>query len=570
MTRLVIDPVSRIGGHLRLEVEVTQGAVSDAWTSGTMYRGIERILEGRDARDAWLYAQRVCGTCGIAHAIASVRAVENAIGVTIPRNARLLRNLMAGTQLVVDHAAGFYLSQSLDWVDMASALDADPAATSILARSLSDWPNSSPAYFKAVQQRLATVLRSEQPGPFAHAYWGHPAYAMPPTSSLVVAAHYLEALDWRRSMMRAQVILGGKSPHPQTFLVGGMALAPDWGGPTRPSPGEHLWDLETKSPAALSADGLSEVGTLIDQARSFVEQVYVPDVVSIMKEYGGWARIGRGIGHYLAFGEFPEDDSGRPTLLLPRGRIMGRDLSSVVQVGQTGVGESVDHSWYASGADDGALSNPLDGRTEPRYAGPKPPFATLAGFDRYSWVKAPRYEDDPMEVGPLARLLVASVADAGDAPGALSRAVSQIGLGPEALFSTLGRTVARAVESQVVANRLGAWLADLKENLAVGDLAIADISRWDVETWPRDAQGFALGESARGAVGHWVSIRDHRIERYQIVDATTWNGSPRDRRGRRGAMEQALIGSPVVDPDRPVEILRTVRSFDPCLACAVH
>jgi len=570
MTRLVLDPISRIDGHLRVEVELANGAVTDAWTSGTMYRGLERVLEGRDARDAWLIAQRLCGTCGTAHAQAAVRAVERALGLRIPTNARLLRNLLAGTQLVVDHAAGFYLQQALDWIDLASALTADPGATSSLARSLSDWPNSSAAYFKAIQQRLGTVLRSSQPGPFANASWGHPAYVLRPEANLTVAAHYLEALDWRRRIMRGHVILGGKSPHPQTYLVGGMSLAPEWGGPARPVPGAHLWDLQRQSPSGLSADGLAELGSLIAEARTFVEQVYLADVLSIMKEYRGWAKIGRGIGHYLAFGEFPEDDSDRPALALQRGRIMDGDLSGVVAVGEMGVGESVDHSWYTSGAQDGDLRHPSEGRTEPRYAGPRPPFATLAGFDRYSWVKSPRYEDDPMEVGPLARLLVSTVSGASDIRNALGDATARLGLEPEGLFSTLGRTVARAVEAQVVVGRLGAWLGDLRENLASGDLAIADITMSDVATWPHDAAGWAIGESPRGAVGHWVSIRDHRIERYQIVDATTWNGSPRDTRGRRGAMEQALIGTPVADPDCPIEILRTIRSFGPCLSCAVH
>ena len=570
MTRLVIDPVSRVGGYLRVEVDVKSGVVVDAWVTGTMYRGIERIIEGRDPRDAWLFAQRVCGTSGPGHALASVRAVENALGIRIPRNARALRNLLVGTQLVVDHAAGFYQMQAFDWVDVAAALEADPTGTSSLARSQSDWPNASPAFFKATQQRLARVLHSAQPGPLADGPWGHPAYALRPESDLVVVAHYLEAFDWRRRMMRIPVILGGKSPHPQTYLVGGMSLAPEWGGPVRPATGGHMWGLEALSPGPLSSESLSEVAALIADVKTFVDQVYVPDVISIMQRYGDWGRLGGGIGHYLAFGEFPEDDSDRPARLLPRGRIMGRDLSNVVQVDQSGVGESVDHSWYASGAEDAALRHPWESRTEPRYSGPRPPFTSLDGFDRYSWVKSARYEDDPMEVGPLARLLVASAADAGDAGRALAMAISAGGLGPEARFSTLGRTVARAIEAQVVANRLSAWLSDLKDGLATGDLAVADISMWDTGTWPSQAQGWALGETQGGAVGHWVTIRDRRIEHYEIVDATTWNGSPRDTRSRRGAMEQALLGTPVADPDRPIEILRTIRSFDPCLACAVH
>ena len=570
MTRLVIDPVSRVGGYLRVEVDVANGVVSDAWVTGTMYRGVERIIEGRDPRDAWLVAQRVCGTSGPGHALASVRAVENALGVRIPPNARVLRNLLAGTQLVVDHAAGFYQMQAFDWVDLAAALDADPAVASSLARSQSSWPNTSPAFFRAAQQRLAKVLGSGQPGPFVDGQWRHPAYVLRPELDLVVGAHYLEALEWRRRVMRIPVILGGKSPHPQTFLVGGMSLAPEWGGPGRSATGGHTWGLEAASPGPLSSESLSEVSALIDDMQAFVEQVYVPDVVSVMQRYADWGGLGGGIGHYLSFGEFPEDDADRPALFLPRGRIMSRDLSSVVQVDQSGVGESVDHSWYASGAQDAALRHPWTSRTEPHYSGPRPPFTTLAGFERYSWVKSARYEDDPMEVGPLSRLLVASAGSAGDAGRALATAISQVGLGSEARFSTLGRTVARAIEAQVVAGRLGAWLADLRGGLASGDLAIADISMWDPETWPSQAQGYGLGETQGGAVGHWVTIRDRRIERYEIVDATTWNGSPRDTRGRRGAMEQALLGTPVADSDRPIEIMRTVRSFDPCLACAVH
>ena len=570
MTRLVLDPVTRVGGHLRVEVDIADGLVADAWCSGTMYRGLERLLEGRDARDAWLMAQRICGSCGTAHALASVRAVENALGLQVPMNARLLRNLLEGTQLVVDHAAGFYQSQALDWIDLDAAVVADPAATSRLARSLSDWPNSTGAYFQAVRQRLASVVGSAQPGPFGGRWGGHPAYHLRPEASLMVAAHYLEALDWRRRVMRSHVILGGKSPHPQTFLVGGMSLAPEWSGPSRPVQGEHQWNLEKQAPPALSADGLADLATILGEVRTFAEQVYLADVQAILAEYGDWTAVGRGIGHYLAFGEYPEDDSNRPDLRFQRGRVMDRDISTLVVAGESGVGESVDHSWYTYGTADGALRVPADGRTEPRYAGPRPPYATLAGFDRYSWVKAPRYEDDPMEVGPLARLLVATAAGDSVTRSALGAATLRVGIQPDGLFSTLGRTLARAVEAVLVAERLDPWFQSLKQNLAAGDMAMADITLWDVDSWPREAEGWAVGESPGGAIGHWLSIRDHRIERYQIVDASTWNISPRDTRGRRGALEEALVGTPLADPERPLEILRTVRSFAPCLTCGVH
>jgi hydrogenase large subunit len=570
MARIAIDPITRIGGHLRVEVEVTNGVVRDAWSSGTMFRGMELILKGRDPRDAWLFAQRVCGMCTGVHALASVRAVENALGVAIPRNARLIRNLMAGSGYVQAHVVQFYHLHALDWVDAVSALHADPGATSTLARSMSDRPQSSAADFKAVKDRLTTFFQSGQLGPFANGYWGHPAYTLPPEANLLVVAHYLEALDWQRKIIGIQTLLGGKSPHPQTYLVGGMALAPPWGGPTRALPGEHPEQIERNSPTALSARGLSDIGQLIADASTFVEQVYVPDVLMIAGHYGEWAGIGKGIGNYLSYGEFPEDDSSQPALLLARGRIIGRDLARVEPVDQAGVAETVAHSHYTYDGGDDALRHPATGQTNPKYAGPKPPFTTLEGFDRYSWLKAPRYQGEPMEVGPLARMLVAYVEGQRDVRAAIDGVAARLGVGQDALFSTLGRTVARAVETQLVARRLDGWLGDLIANLATGDLAVADLTKWDPGAWPSEAQGWALGEAPRGAVGHWVTIRDQRIDNYQLVDATTWNGSPRDSQGSRGALEEALVGTPVADPAKPVEILRTIHSFDPCTACAVH
>jgi hydrogenase large subunit len=570
MTRLSIDPVTRVGGQLRVEVEVSDGVVSDAWTSGTMYRGLERILEGRDARDAWLLAQRICGTCGPAHAIASVRAVEDALGMSPPPNARVIRNLLAGTQLVVDEVSAFYLRQAFDWVDARAALRADAGATSALARSLSDWPNSSAATFTAVRDRLAAIVNSDQPGPFATTAQSHPGYRLAPEASLLVMAHYFEALDWRRKVLQIHTILGGKSPHIQTLVVGGMAIAPDWGGPARPVPGEHLWDVVRSSFSPLGAAGLGTIAQLIDEARTFVDQVFLPDVLTTMTAYRDWGSIGQGIGHYLAFGELPADGSDRPDLALPRGRVMDRELGRLVEVGPAGVAETTAHSWYVPDADPGALHQPFDGRTEPRYAGPRPPYTTLAGADRYSWLKAPRYEDDPMEVGPLARLLVGAAARNTAVQDAIRKGAATVGVAESALFSTLGRIVARAIEAGFVADRLTGWLTDLRDNLASGDLAMTDLTVWDPAGWPADVHGLALGESARGAIGHWVTIHDGRIAAYQIVDATTWNGSPRDGMGRRGAIEAALVGTPVVDAGRPLEVLRTIHSFDPCLSCGVH
>ena len=569
MTRIAIDPVSRIGGHLRVEVDLAEGLVQDAWCSATMFRGIELILEGRDARDAWLFAQRICGPCGSAHATASVRAVEQALALTIPSNARHVRNVLLGSLFVANHIVHFYQRQALDWVDVPSALEADVAATATLARSLSDWPSSTPAYFSGVKEQLRQLGGSGQLGPLAQGGSGHPAYRLPSVANLLILAHYLEALEWQRSVNRIQTLLGGKSPHPQTFLVGGMALAPEWTGPRRPM-GEHPWGTGRTTPAALSQEGLAEIRALIQHATSFIDGVLLPDVLLIASHYPDWAEIGSGLGNYLSFGAFPEDDSTSPSFLMPAGRVMDGDPSVAFEADQSGVAETVAHAYYTDRlGDDDALRQPWDGGTVPRYAGPTPPIATLEGSNKYSWLKAPRYFDDPMEVGPLARTLVAYASGANDVRSVVDAVCASLGSTPSILSGTLGRTIARAIEAKVIVGRMPAWLADLKANLA-GNLALVDISRWEPGSWPPDARGWAVVESPRGSVGHWVTLRGHRVERYQVVDATTWNASPRDNRGRRGALEQALVGTPVIDRDHPVEIMRIVHAFDPCPACGVH
>lgn len=554
MTRIAIDPITRIEGHLRIEVEVESGVVRDAWSSGTMFRGLELILRGRDPRDAWLFAQRACGVCTTVHALASVRAVENALGLRIPRNARLIRNLIAGTQYVQDHVVHFYHLHALDWVDIVSALSADPARTATLAESISDWPLSSRSYFKGVRDRLTAYVGSGQLGPFANGYWGHPAYQLPAEANLLAVAHYLEALDWQRQVIRIQALLGGKNPHPQTYVVGGMAMG-----------------VDPNSPTALTTRRLSEITELVAQAQDFVNRVYLPDVIAIAGFYKEWAGIGQGIGNYLAYGDFPEDDSGGPGgFYFPRGRVMGRDLSKVEPVDHLDVAETVAHSYYTYDDGDATPKHPWQGQTSPTYAGPPPPYTSLEGFDKYSWLKAPRYDGEPMEVGPLARMLVAYASGQADVKTAVDGILATLGVGPEALFSTLGRVAARALETKLLVGKLAGWQAELEENLATGDLAIADVSQWDPKSWPAEAQGWGLEEAPRGSLGHWVVIKNQKIANYQLVVPSTWNGSPRDAKGRRGAWEEALVGTPVADSAKPVEILRTIHSFDPCLACAVH
>ncbi len=554
MARIVVDPITRIEGHLRIEVEVANGAVTDAWSTGTMFRGMELILKGRDPRDAWVFAQRACGVCTTVHALASVRSVENALGITIPTNARIIRNLIAGTQYVQDHVIHFYHLHALDWVDVVSALSADPAKTSDLAQSISPWPLSSTVYFKGVQDRLKTFVSSGQLGPFANGYWGHPAYKLPPEANLLAVAHYLEALDWQRQVIRIHALLGGKNPHPQTYVVGGMAMG-----------------VDPNSPTALTMRRLSEVSELVAQAKTFVDQVYIPDVLAVAGFYKDWAGYGQGIGNYMSYGEFPEGDPTDPrTFYLPRGRIMGRDLTTVHGVDQASVAENVAHSWYTYSDGDGTPHHPWKGETNPRYTGPQPPFDSLEGVDKYTWLKAPRYEDQPMEVGPLARMLVAYASGHPEVKKAVDGVLTSLNVPATALFSTLGRVAARAVETSILVGKLDGWLTALTSNLKSGDLAIADVSLWDPSRWPAHAEGYGMEEAPRGSLGHWVVIDNQAITNYQLVVPSTWNGSPRDSQGRRGAWEEALVGTPIADPTRPVEILRTVHSFDPCLACAVH
>ncbi len=554
MARIVVDPITRIEGHLRIEVEVANGIVTDAWSTGTMFRGMELILKGRDPRDAWIFAQRACGVCTTVHALASVRAVENALGMTIPTNARIIRNLIAGTQYVQDHVIHFYHLHALDWVDVVSALSADPAKTSSLAQSISEWPLSSATYFKGIQDRLKAFVASGQLGPFANGYWGHPAYKLPPEANLLAVAHYLEALDWQRQVIRIHALLGGKNPHPQTYVVGGMALA-----------------VDLNSPTAFTVRRSSEIAELIAQAKTFVDQVYIPDVLAVAGFYKDWAGYGQGIGNYMSYGEFPQGDPNDPrTSYLPRGRIMGRDLSKVLGVDQASVAENVAHSWYTYTEGDATPLHPWKGETNPKYTGPQPPYESLEGSDKYSWLKAPRYENQPMEVGPLARMLVAYASGHPDVKQAVDNVLTTLNVPATALFSTLGRVAARAVETSVIVAQLGNWLTDLENNIKSGDLAIADVALWNPSSWPKHAEGYGMEEAPRGSLGHWVVIDNEAITNYQLVVPSTWNGSPRDGQGNRGAWEQALVGTPLVDPTRPVEILRTVHSFDPCLACAVH
>ncbi len=554
MTRIVVDPVTRIEGHLRVEAEVDGGAVKEAWSSSTMFRGIELILRGRDPRDAWVFAQRICGVCTTVHAIASIRAVEKAIGAVPPPNARILRNLIMSAQNVHDHVIHFYHLHALDWVDVVSALSADPAKTATLAQSISDWPLSSAKYFAGVRDRLKAFIDRGQLGIFANAYWGHPAYKLPPEANLMAVAHYLEALEWQRRFIKIHAILGGKNPHLQSFLVGGMATP-----------------VDPDSQSALNMHTIASLRNLIAEGKDFVSRVYIPDVLAIASFYKDWASIGAGIGNYMAYGDYPEDDSANPSLFIPSGIIHARDLSKLAAVEEPKITEQVAHSWYDYAEGDSAALNPFKGETSPHYTGPKPPYQFLEVNQKYSWLKSPRYDGAAMEVGPLARMLVAyKTGRPARVKELVDKVLSSLGVGPEALFSTLGRVAARAVEAQVLIEAMDRWVDELAANMARRDYRIHDNAKWEADSWPSDCMGYGFHEAPRGSLGHWVHINNGTIVNYQCVVPSTWNAGPRDAKGQPGPYEAALAGTPVAKPDQPLEILRTVHSFDPCMACGVH
>ncbi len=555
MARMVVDPVSRIEGHLRIEANLEGGKLTDAWSSGTMFRGIEMILKGRDPREAWIWAQRICGVCTMVHAIASVRAVEDALQIEVPENARIIRNLIAGAQMLHDHVVHFYHLHALDWVDVASALKADPVKTSQIAQSISNAEKSSATYFRGIQKRVQGVVDSGQLSLFASGYWGHPAYVLPPEVNLLAVAHYLEALEWQKDFIRIHAVLGGKNPHPQSFLVGGMATAMD---PNEPA-------------ATITPERIDFIRDLVRGAKKFVEDYYIPDVMAVAPYYKDWFGRGEGLGNFLCYGDYSSGNQNDPkTFLFPRGIVMGRDISKVLPVDPSKITESVAHSWYDySGGDTNGL-HPSVGETNPKYSGPKAPFEHLDVDKKYSWLKAPRYDGKPMEVGPLARMVVGYAAGSPKIRASVNAALKALNAGPSVLFSTLGRIAARALESNIMAAEMEGWVDQLGSNLAHGKVAIFNPVRWEPDSWPASAHGYGWHEAPRGALGHWIEIGNKKIVNYQAVVPTTWNAGPRDAQGLKGAYDASLLNTPVADPKRPLEIMRTIHSFDPCLACAVH
>lgn len=462
-----------------------------------------------------------------------MRAVEDAVGVQIPDNARILRNLLHGAQYQHDHIVHFYHLHALDWVDIVSALSADPKATATLADNISDAPYDGTKYFKGVQDRVKKFVASGQLGPFENAYWGHKAYKLPPEANLMAVAHYVEALRLQAKSARMHAIFGGKNPHPQSLVVGGMTCVGD-----------------------LKPDRLAEFLYITRETQQFIEKVYIPDLLAVASFYKDWAGIG-GTSNFMAWGDFPESAQEPESLYMPRGVIAKRDIANVGMAVQDKVAEDVTRAWYEKGD----AKHPWKGETKPLKEDPK----YRPGGGDYSWLKAPRYDGMATEVGPLSRVLVAYANGHPEIKPVVDMVLGKLGVGAGALFSTLGRTAARGIETLVIGQRIEKWMGELLGNLKSGDTAT--YTPWE---FPSYGEGVGLCDVPRGSLGHWCIIEGNKIKNYQYVVPSTWNLGPRDGKGQPGPLEEALIGTPIADPKKPLEVLRTVHSFDPCIACAVH
>ncbi|MEW8627467.1 MAG: nickel-dependent hydrogenase large subunit [Candidatus Thiodiazotropha sp.] len=566
--RVVVDPVTRIEGHMRCEVNLDEeNVIRNAVSTGTMWRGLEVILKGRDPRDAWAFTQRICGVCTGTHALTSVRAVEDALKIEIPDNANSIRNIMQLTLQVHDHLVHFYHLHALDWVNPVNALKADPKATSELQQKVSPkHAKSSPGYFRDIQNRLKKFVESGQLGPFKNGYWDNPAYLLPPEADLMAVTHYLEALDFQKEIMKIRTILGGKDPHPN-WLVGGVPCPINLDG--------------VGSVGALNMVNLNQISYIIDSSREFIKNVYIPDILAVGQFYKGWL-YGGGLAstNVLSYGDIPDraNDYTTANLMMPRGAIINGNLQEVHEVDLRNpeeIQEYVPHSWYNYPNGVKGL-HPWDGVTEPNYElgpnakGTKTNIEQIDENAKYSWIKAPRWRGHPMEVGPLARYIVGYASGHEEITEQINFVLKTLDVPVTALFSTLGRTAARGLEADWAADKMRYFMDKLIANIKAGDSSTANVDNWDPETWPKEAKGVGFSEAPRGALGHWIKIKDTRIDNYQCVVPTTWNGSPRDSEGNIGAFEASLMNTKVARAEEPVEILRTLHSFDPCLACSTH
>ena len=552
---IVIDPITRIEGHLRIEAVIDENnTVVDAYSASTMFRGIETILKGRDPRDCGLLAMRICGVCTGTHYQHSIEAVEHAFGVTIPKNARIVRNLIQGSLYTHDHVVHFYHLHALDWVDITKALEADPAGA---VKEAYKWAGvagvepymASEGEFREIKERVAKFVKQGRLGIFGNGYWGNKHYKLTPEQNLLAVAHYLKALDLQREAAKQMAIFGGKNPHPQSIVVGGVTCVQDIQNPSR----------------------IALFKQLHKEFTAFIKKAYLPDVYMAGTMYADEALDGTGGGlkNYMSYGDFRLDDTGfyKSALLFPSGTVTGGDLGSYQPLDQAKIAEDVTHSWYEGKQP----LHPYDGQTIPNYTGFGKREGGIAYLDtekKYSWIKSPVYDDTRMEVGPLARMVVGVASGDERITKYVTNFLKRGNLPTAVLFSTVGRTAARAIETELMADVMFEWIDELAANVAAGDLSTW--TEFDFATVSKEAKGHGMAEAPRGALGHWVRIENGKVANYQAIVPSTWNAGPRDYKGRMGAYESSLIGTKVANPDEPLEILRTIHSFDPCIACAVH
>jgi quinone-reactive Ni/Fe-hydrogenase large subunit len=540
--KIVIDPVTRIEGHLRIEVEIDENnVITEAWASGQLFRGIETILKGRDPRDAGLIAQRICGVCTNVHYRASISAVEEAYGLKIPPNAEIIRNLVTLSLFVQDHIVHYYHLHSLDFVDITAALGADSKRASTEAEKWSDHPyRNSVGHLESVQEKLSGFVKAGRLGIFANGYWGHKSYRLTPEQNLVHMNHYLEALRIQREISKAVAIFAGKTPHPQNLVVGGVTSVAEILNPQR----------------------LNDFLFIIKEVREFIERAYIPDMVMIVDAYRDSIRSGEGraSGNFMGCGGYR---FGTQSVLFESGVIRGHDFENIAPFDATKITEEASRSWYEN---DVPLS-PYEGETTPFYTDLNDD-GTLKSEGKYSWVKAPRYDGEVMEVGPLARMILGYSKKSPVIRPYMERFMEKAQMQLIDFSTTLGRNAARAVEAQICCDYLFDMMGELIENVKYFDETTW--TKYVFEEMPLTAQGAGIFEVPRGVLGHFVRIEEGKIANYQAVVPTTWNASPKDSRNVRGAYEEALIGLTLEDPSQPLEVLQTIHSFDPCLACAVH
>ncbi|MFN8465508.1 MAG: nickel-dependent hydrogenase large subunit [Caldilineaceae bacterium] len=554
--RVVIDPVTRIEGHLRVEIEAADGVIAKAWTPCTQFRGLEIVLKDRDPRDAWVFAQRICGVCTSIHALAAIYAVEDALKYPIPAQAQAIRDMIAQAQMVQDHVIHFYHLQALDWVNVVSASQADPAKAAALGASLSDWPLNGVGAMTQVKEQVTRLLASGQLSIFTNGYWDHPDYRLPPEANLMALAHYLQALDWQRDMIKVHTIFGGKNPHPN-FLVGGMASAINM---------DNQWTINQVR--------IDIIADLVEKCLAFVEQVYLPDVLAIGSFYKDYLEIGAANPNMLAVGLPGYCCAGSPNQEgFAAGVLLDGNYSDVKPFELNKIAEYVNSAWYTYSTGNESALPPYMGETTPNYTGPVPPFSWLSDQPKYSWTKIPRYDNYAMQVGPNARLLVAYARNEPEIKPLVDAALQKLGAPLSSLNSTMGRMVARAVESVYCARRYKAVFDSFVDAIKAGQTSTFNPALWEPATWPAKAQGVGFVEAPRGTLSHWVNIENGKISNYQAIVPSTWNSSGTDPMGVAGPFAYSLAHSgkhPLVDPAAPLEPLRTVHSFDPCMSCAVH